>query len=90
MKYPVSFDSHISGSCSSQAHSIKVDEMDSGKIINDKGLKTEALSGPKISFGVSGSLLNSEIFNFCYLFPPKLQISSCGCLLTYPLKQFDQ
>ena len=76
MKYPVSFDSHISGSCSSQAHSIKVDEMDSGKIINDKGLKTEALSGPKISFGVSGSLFNSEIFNFCYLFPPNIMYRS--------------
>ena len=64
--------------------------MGSGKIINDEGLKTEALSGPKIYFGVSGSLLNSEIFNFCYLFPPKLQISSCACPPTDPLKQSDR
>lgn len=34
------------------------------------GLKTEALSDPKISFGVHESFLNSEHFNFSYFFSP--------------------
>lgn len=72
MKYPDSFDSHSSGSCSSQVHSIKVDEMGSGKITNDEGFKTEALSGSKVSLGVHGSLLNSENFNLRYLFSPNI------------------
>ena len=76
MKYPDSFDSHLSGSCSSQVHSIKVDEMGSGKITNDEGLKMEALSGPKVSLGVRGSLLNSENFNLRYLFSP--DIANCS------------
>lgn len=72
MKYPDSFNSHLSGSCSSQVHSIKVEEMGSGKITNDEGFKTEALSGSKVSLGVHGSLLKSENFNLRYLFSPNI------------------
>lgn len=39
--------------------------MSPGKITNDEGLKTEALSDPKISFGVHGGFLNSKNVDFC-------------------------
>lgn len=41
MKYPGSFDSHVSGSHSSEARFVKVDKMSPGKITNAEGRKTE-------------------------------------------------
>lgn len=51
MKYLGSFNSHVSGICSSEVHVVMADKMNPGKITNDEGLKTEALLDPKISFG---------------------------------------
>lgn len=46
--------------------------MSSGNITNDEGLKTEAVSDLKISFGVHESFLNGENFHFCYSFSPTI------------------
>lgn len=70
MKYAGSFNSLVSGSRSSEVHSTKVDKMSSGNITNDEGLKTEAVSDLKISFGVHESFPNGENFHFCYLLSP--------------------
>lgn len=70
MKYTGSLTPTFQGA--SEVHSIKADKMSSGNITNDEGLKMEAVSDLKISFGVHESFLSSENFNFCYLFSPAI------------------